>query len=205
MEKEECLEVFHLPIAAFRCDSSCFLFWDAGKCVCPHEAIAALKEQLWIDPRLGKSFCCTVRGIQRMLKVYCQDLRDSHFISEFVLDLVVSQCFGCCLVPMEGESKACQNTTVCCRHRAEEAHTELCPGVELYSFQVLGVFLRLQWENQSQFCLEPHQILCGQRECGSQVSCCRLRRTRPSLYSLETKWTLEFLCFSRGFSLFSPG
>lgn len=136
------MEVFHLPIAAFRCNSSCFLFWDAGKCVCPHEAIAALKEQLWIDPRLGKSFCCTVRGIQRMLKVYCQDLRDSHFISEFVLDLVVSQCFGCCLVPMEGESKALQKTTVCCRHRAEEAHTE--NSVQAWSciiFRCWGCFL----------------------------------------------------------------
>lgn len=124
MEKEECLEVSHLPIAVFRCESSCFLFWDAGKDVLPHVAIAARKEQLWIDPKVGKSFCCRVRGIHRMVKVHCQDSRDSHCIPEFVLDLVVCQCFGCCPAPMEGESKALQNTTVCCRHRAAEVHTE---------------------------------------------------------------------------------
>lgn len=67
MEKEECLEVFHLLIAVFRCDSSCFLFWDAGKCVLPHGALAAQKEQLWIDPKVGKSFCSAVR----MVKVQC--------------------------------------------------------------------------------------------------------------------------------------
>lgn len=46
VEKEECLEVFHLPIAVFRCNSSCFLFWDAGKCVLPHVAIAAQEAAL---------------------------------------------------------------------------------------------------------------------------------------------------------------
>lgn len=67
----------------------------------PHGALAARNEQLWIDPKVRKSFCSTVR----MVKVHGQDLRDSHFISEFVLDLVVCQCFVCCLVSMEGESK----------------------------------------------------------------------------------------------------
>lgn len=123
VEKEECLEVFHVPIAVFRCDSSCFLFWAAGKCVLPHVAVAAWKEQLWIDPKVWKSFCCTVRGVYRRVKVHCQDLRDSRFISGFALDLVVCQCFGCCLVPMEGESKALQNTSVCCRYRAAQVHT----------------------------------------------------------------------------------
>lgn len=54
VEKEECLGVFHVPIAVFRCNSSCFLFWAAGKCVLPHVAVAARKERLGIDPKVWK-------------------------------------------------------------------------------------------------------------------------------------------------------
>lgn len=64
-----------------------------------------------------------------MVKVHCQGLRDSHFISEIVLDVMICQCFGCCLVPMEEESRALQNTTVCCRHRAAQRSLYRCEGI----------------------------------------------------------------------------
>lgn len=107
MEKVECLESFIFPLQCSDATPAAFYSGLQGS-VCSYTWLLQLRKQLWIDPEVGKSFCCTGRGIQRMVKVLCQGLRDSHFISEFVLDLVICQCFGCCLVPMKEEFKAFQ-------------------------------------------------------------------------------------------------